>query len=274
MGGCMRMLVLLIVLAGCSWKTNRLENMVEVCADPDAPTRDVVHFCTEALKNPELGPVASAQVRTNLGAALSDLERYDEAVTELDAAIEEAPQLVAAYLNRARAYERLGQLGAAMADYGAAIGIDPEGPEGYLGRGALLLGNGAAARAIADLDRAVELRPEWTSPRFNRGLAYLETGALAKAEADFDAVIDASGRDAGAYLNRGRARAGLGKTVARDDFDRALELNPEWAAAWYARGRYLDRLGARDEANRDLLRAYDLGYADPWLVKRVREISR
>ena len=90
---------------------------------------------------------------------------------------------------------------------------------------------------------------------------------------DFSAVIGRNPRDAGAYLNRGRARAAQGRAGVHNDFDRAIALEPEWAAAWYMRGRLFDREGAVDEANADFLRAYQLGYSDPWLIERMRQMS-
>ena len=90
---------------------------------------------------------------------------------------------------------------------------------------------------------------------------------------DFTTVINRNPDDAGAYLNRGRARAGLGHPGAGPDFDQAIALAPEWGGAWFVRGRYRDRQGQRDAANGDFIRAYELGYPDPWLQKRIREIS-
>ena len=74
-------------------------------------------------------------------------------------------------------------------------------------------------------------------------------------------------------MNRGRARTAQGKAGVRNDFDRAIALKPEWAAAWYMRGRFFDRAGAVDEANADFLRAYQLGHSDPWLIERMRQMS-
>ena len=61
--------------------------------------------------------------------------------------------------------------------------------------------------------------------------------------------------------------------TVRDDFDRAIALKPEWAPAWYMRGRFFDSVGALDEANADFLRAYQLGHSDPWLIERLRRMS-
>ncbi len=98
-------------------------------------------------------------------------------------------------------------------------------------------------------------------------------GQYQLAEADFSDVIGRNPRDAGAYLNRGRARAALGKKKAFNDLDRAVALQPEWGQAWFIRGRYREEQGDVEGANADYLRAYQLGHSDPWLIQRVRELS-
>lgn len=250
-----------------------LGNLVEVCGNPNASPRDVIHFCRMALDTGKLDPLAAAQVNANLGIGYFELGNYGEAVAAYTAAIATAPQMVAAYVNRARAYERLQRPNEAAADYTQAIQLDAGAADAYLGRGVLLLRHGQAQRAIDDFSRAIYGRPDWVAPRFNRGVAYLNTGANAEAEQDFSEVLSKSPEDAAAWTNRGRARAALGDPRAEADFDRAIGLDPEFGGAWFARGKYHDDRGAREAANADFLRAYELGYADPWLIQRMREIS-
>lgn len=251
----------------------QIENLVSICGDPDAPPRDVVNFCQRALDSGKLSSSAEAQVRANLGVGFFELGHYGDAVAEYTRALEDQPNMIGAYVNRARAYERLRRLREASDDYAQAIRIDPRAADAFLGRGALLLGHGDPGRSIADFNRAIDLQPSWVAPYFNRGMAHYRLGMWPEAEADFTTVIQRNPSDAAAYLNRARARAAEGRAEAGADFDRALELDPEWAGGWFARGQYWDRLGNREAANRDFLRAYELGYPDPWLIERVREIS-
>lgn len=251
----------------------QLGNLVEVCGDPNASPGDVMNFCQRALNTGQLDDTATAQVQTNLGAAFFDLNRFGEAVTAYTEALNREPQMIAAMLNRARAYEKLRRLNDAAADYAAALALDPQAADAYLGRGAMLLANGDPERAVLDFDSVIAIQPGWVSAYFNRGVALLRIGQHAEAERDFATVLTRQPNDAGAYLNRARARAALARTDAAEDFDKALALKPEWGAGWFARGRYHDASGDREAANSDFLRAYELGHPDPWLVRRVREIS-
>ncbi len=251
----------------------QLKNAVEVCGNPQAEPRDIVRFCRMALDTGKLEPAAAAQVNANLGVGYFELGRYGEAVDAYTAAIADAPQMVAAYVNRARAYERLRRPDEAAADYTQAVGLDPDAADAYLGRGVLMLRHGQPQRAVDDFRAAIRAEPDWVAPRFNLGVAYLNTGAHADAAKEFAEVLRHDQYDAAAWMNRGRALAALGDPDAEAHFDAAIRVDPESAGAWFARGQFHDERGAREAANADFLRAYELGYADPWLIERVREIS-
>lgn len=251
----------------------QLESFVGVCGDPNASARDVVRMCQKALDTGQLRPTASAQVGVNLGIGHYELGEYDRAVAAYSTALQSAPNMIDLYLNRARAYEKLRRLTEAGADYDAALRIDRSSPEVYQGRGVMLLAHGDPGRAIKDFDRVISLKPQWISNYFNRGVAHYQVGNYKNADQDFSTVIRHNPSDAGAYLNRARTRAALGRSDAMDDFNTALEVDPEWGGGWFARGKYHDATGNREAANQDFLRAFELGYPDPWLNQRVREIS-
>jgi len=252
---------------------SEVENLLALCSDPAKPPLEALNACRRVAEQGRLDARRRALVWLNAGIAAHTLGLYAEAVAAHGAAIEADPRLSAAFENRALAYARLNRLNEALTDYAAAISLQPTGPGAYLGRGILMLEQGAPERALPDFGKAIELDPSLTTARYNRGLAFLQLGQNELAEVDFSAVIGRNPRDAGAYLNRGRVRAAQARPGARNDFDRAIALKPEWAAAWYMRGWFFDRAGALDEANADFLRAYQLGHADPWLIERMRRMS-
>jgi tetratricopeptide (TPR) repeat protein len=250
-----------------------VENLLAVCSNPNTPARDALSACRSVAEHGRLDARRRALVWLNAGIAAQSLGRYSEAVDAHTAAIEADPRLATAFANRALAYDKLGKLNEALADYAATISLKPNDPEAYLGRGVLMLNRNAPERALPDFSRAIELDPKSVPARYNRGLAFLQLDQNELAEMDFTSVIGRDPKDSGAFLNRGRARAALGKPGARNDFDRAIALNPEWAPAWFMRGRFLDGQGDVDAANADFLRAYQLGDSDPWLIERIRQMS-
>ena len=252
---------------------SEVENLLALCSDPETPPSDALNACRWVAEQGRLDARRRALVWLNVGIAAHTLGRYAEAAEAHGAAIEADPRLSTAFENRALAYEKLNRINEALADLAAAISLQPTDPGAYLGRGILMLNHGAPERALPDFGKAIELDPSLITARYNRGLAFLQLGQNELAEADFTAVIGRNPRDAGAYLNRGRARAAQGKAGVRNDFDRAIALSPEWASAWYMRGRLFDSEGAIDEANADFLRAYQLGHSDLWLIERMRQMS-
>ena len=250
-----------------------VENLLALCSNSQTPVRDALNACRRVAEHGRLDARRRALAWLNAGIAAHTLGFYTEAVTAHSSAIEADPRLSTAFENRALAHEKLGQINEALSASAAALSLRPKQPGAYLGRGILMLNHGAPERALPDFGRAIELDPALIAARYNRGLAFLQLEQSELAELDFSDVIGRTPTDAGAYLNRGRARSEQGKATARNDLDRAIALKPEWAAAWYMRGRFLDQKGQIDEANADFLRAYQLGHADPWLIERVRSMS-
>lgn len=250
-----------------------VENLLAVCSDPEAPAQDALGACTRVAEEGRLDARRRALAWMNAGIAAYSLERYAQAAAAQSSAIEADPRLAAAFENRALAYEKLGRVDEALSDYAAAISLDPANAGAYLGRGNLRLAQGRAEPALADFTRAGEIDTSLMAAHYNRGVALARLGRHGEAEQAFSTVIGRDPRDAGAWLSRGRARAAQDKRNAMNDFSRAITLQPEWADAYYARGRYLDGIGETEAANADLMKAYRLGYSDPWLLDRVNRMA-
>ncbi len=254
-------------------QSNDLLIALQVCADPDRSAHDHRTFCRRALETGELPPKTVAQVWVNYGVATVELGDLNDGLMAYTRAIVADPTLLQAYLNRASINMTRKKYDQALADFDAVLARDERNIEARLGRGLILLEAERPDLALAEFDLAVTQHPRDSQARFNRGVAYHNLGYYAEAEADFSAVISRSPNDVRALVNRGRSRSVGGMDGAQGDFDAAIELAPEWSAAWFARGQYYDLVGDAEAANRDFRRAYELGHQDPWLVQRMREIS-
>lgn len=239
------------------------------CADAGLPAGDTLKLCQQALRNVRLRPDQRAAVLVNLGVAQAELGRHGDAETSFGLAIATSPELIGAYGNRARARLAQGKFSEAIADFDAGIARAPADAQLWLGRGSAQLKGGNLRAAVSDLDRAIRLDRTLNSAWFNRGVGYLLLGEMAAAAKDFTAVIAADPKDAGAYLNRGRALADQDPAQAEADLSQAIALDPEWARAYGARGLFLEARGRPEEAQRDFLRAYELGETARWLLDRV-----
>jgi tetratricopeptide (TPR) repeat protein len=94
---------------------------------------------------------------------------------------------------------------------------------------------------------------------FYRGFAQRQMGSAEAALADYDRAIELNPEFAAAYLNRGAAHYHLGEIEeAVADYTRAVELDPENTNAYYNRALAYQALGEPDLAIEDYSRAIDL----------------
>lgn len=219
-------------------------------------------------------PQDEAAERSNRGAELMNEGRWEEALAELDKAIELDPNNAYAYTNRGGVNAGLGQYEQAIADLDKAIELDPNLASAYDSRGGAYAGPEQYEQAIADLDKAIDLEPSLAGAYYNRGHAYLRLARYEEAIADLDNAMELGPSIAAEYYARGLAYAGLEQyNYAIADFDRAIELaqgNADFAvlhgfvgdlalnAVFHDRGVAYSRLGQLERAIADFDKATEL----------------
>lgn len=244
------------------------------CADPGVSAERAELACSAALKILNQPPGTVARLLANRGGARLDLGRDLAALSDFDQALEIEPSMFVAMTGRARALIGLGRGDEGIAQFDAALAQRPDDVNALMGRGAAHLARGDAAAALADFDHAARRAPGDLDALYNRGVAKLRLDDMPGAAEDFSAVIAGDPNDAGAHLMRARTRIGVRDPLALADFGRAVALDPEWAQAWFERGKQFDRMGRTEEANRDFRRAFELGYQDRWLHERILAMGR
>ena len=95
---------------------------------------------------------------------------------------------------------------------------------------------------------------------YNRGNAYLIRGNFNPALQDFNKAVELDPNDANAYIIRGDAYLEKGDfDQALQDFNRAIELHPENAEAYVIRGSTWLYRQEWEKAKADLTTAKDMG---------------
>jgi tetratricopeptide (TPR) repeat protein len=180
-------------------------------------------------KNP-----SSARAHSNLGKALLDAGRTEEAFGQLVESLRVGPELPAAHFDLGLILERQGRSDEAREHYAAAVRLNPKYAEAHINLGVALMKSGDAASALPHLEAAVALAPDLPESHCNLANAFLMLGRLPEAA---------------------------------EHFVEALRLRPDYAIAHANYGRLLQRTGRLDEAETHLETALRI---DPTLPS-VRE---
>lgn len=94
---------------------------------------------------------------------------------------------------------------------------------------------------------------------FSRGVESSQKGDFRKAISDYNKAIDVNPEFVVAYLNRGYSYSRMGeldKAIA--DYTRAIELNPRYAIAYHNRGFVYRKIGDYDRAILDFTKAIEI----------------
>ena len=109
--------------------------------------------------------------------AAANMERYHEAVDDLNRALDPDPRRVDALVLRGAAWRFLGHLDLAQDDVDRALAAAPDSPEALLERGILRQRRGDPAGARADWQRAADLAPDTPAGELaQQNLALLDAG--------------------------------------------------------------------------------------------------
>jgi tetratricopeptide (TPR) repeat protein/V8-like Glu-specific endopeptidase len=194
-------------------------------------------------------------------AGVKELQNDTTSVVDLDRAIALDPNYAEAYNNRAIFYQKNGNIKAALQDFDRAIVLNPKYVEAYSNRGAIKYEQLSDIKgALADFDRAIAIDPQQTIAYCNRGLVREDLGNSDAAMSDFKKAaagkntnaIDVVFSKAAIALKQGKMDAAL------QGFQRAIELNQEYADAYLYQGLTKKHLGDRSNAIISLRTAVDL----------------
>ncbi|MGD9905427.1 MAG: tetratricopeptide repeat protein [Vicinamibacterales bacterium] len=218
------------------------------------PERARVAGVAVAVAVPCWWPVAAAAraraiTEVNLGAALHDDGRLEEAAARYRRALEIAPDYVPAVNNLGVTLKAMGRLDEAIALYRDGLRLRDDYPDLHFNLANALLAADRREEAAAHFRLASAGEPDSVGAHNNLGTALAEQGRLAEAAAAFERAVTVDPTSARAHRNLGNALAGLGR---RDQglthLRRAVELTPADAEAHYDLGVFMLEDDRLDEA--------------------------
>lgn len=195
------------------------------------------------------------------------LNRYDEALADLNRVIEADPDRAWAIGSRAETYRLMRRYDEALVDFNRAIELDPGYAWAIGSRGQIHRAARRHDEALADFSDAIELRPGYTWALGSRGDLHRDIGCYTQALADFNRALELRPDYPWALSGRGETYRLMGRYAeALADFDRRIELNPGNAWALGHRGQAYHALGRDNEALADLQRAIELDPNLDWAI--------
>ena len=179
----------------------------------------------------------------NLGFALTQKGKVDEAMAQYQKALEINPKYTDAHNNLGNVLFRNGQVDEAIAQYEKGLEINPNQAAGHYDLGLAFYEKGQLAEAIAEYKKAIENNPNFSAARSNLGNALFLNGQLREAIEQYQTAIKIDPRFPEAHGNLGVAFMQNGQLDdAITQFKEALRLNPNlgYVQAFLSRAQALE----------------------------------
>ncbi|MDZ8091586.1 MAG: tetratricopeptide repeat protein [Nostoc sp. DedQUE05] len=203
--------------------------------------------------------------------ALAWQEKYQQAVKALEEAVKLKDNFVAPWQLQSFVYRQLKQPDKALVAIEKAIQNQPKNPNLYNEKREVLSRLKRYAEAEAAITKAISLSPRAVFYD-NRGVLYYEQKKWDLAAADFNKAIDINPQFTQAYSNRGGLYYELKKwELAVADFNKAIAINPQYAQTYYNRGYFYYKLEKWNLAVADYNKAIDINpqYAQAYYNRGV-----
>jgi protein O-mannosyl-transferase len=185
----------------------------------------------------------------NLGMALAEQDKLDEAIAEFREVLRIDPEDADGRHNLGNALARKGRLGEAIVQFHEALRIHPGYAKAHYDLGNALARQGELDSAVVHLRQALRYAPRDASAHYNAGRILLEQRKLEEATDHFRQAlrIDATHVKARYYL--AVTLVGQGDVEgAGKEFQETLRIEPNLAEAHAGLARALSAQGKKDEA--------------------------
>jgi Tfp pilus assembly protein PilF len=122
-----------------------------------------------------------AIIHNNLGIALFDKQKIEEAIFHYKMSIKLKPSHTLAYYNLGVIFFSEGKVEEAISQYKIAIKLNPNYTSAHYNLGIILFSEGKVEEAITQYKIAIKLNPNLTSAHYNLGVVLLQKGKIEEA---------------------------------------------------------------------------------------------
>ncbi|MDR2860094.1 MAG: tetratricopeptide repeat protein [Mediterranea sp.] len=204
--------------------------------------------CDAAIqRNPFV--VGAYQIR---GFARIRQRKYEGAIEDYKKALEYAPENLTLWHNLALCHIQQEAYEEAENDISSILTIAPKYTRAYLMRGEVMLKQNDTIRALQNFDIAVDMDKYEPDVWAARAILKLRQAKYTEAETDLDNALRLNARNVGNYINRALARFHQNNLRgAMSDYDMALDIDPNNFIGHYNRGLLRAQVGDDNRAIED-----------------------
>lgn len=196
------------------------------------------------------------------GVILKKQGKFEDAFDAFIKAVEIEPEFAIAHYNLGKMEQSRGNFDKAKIHLDKSIELQDDLTKAYFARAVLYKQMGDKENALEDYNTVIDMKGETYLEAFlNRGLTKKMLGDYGGALADFNRIIEEFPQNAELRKNRGNLQMLFGlNRKAIDDYTKAIELNNNYAEAYYNRGLAFLLMHDKISGCADLDRSIDLGY--------------
>ncbi len=197
-------------------------------------------------------------------------EKFDDAVYSFTRCLVIKNDHAACLVNRGKAYSKLKKYLEAFDDLDKAVQIAPEMPEAFLERGKIAIGSD---EKIKYFTKAVELKPDYAEGYYGLGLYYFLTDSK-KSYTNYSKAIELDPTNFEAFISRGNIHQLNNKMeLAIADYSRAIRINPDGRTYYIRALTYFD-FRKYSKAIADFNRSAESDPNYYWTIKKRGEAYR
>jgi protein O-mannosyl-transferase len=185
----------------------------------------------------------------NLGTALFEKGRADEAIVRYQQALQINPNYTEPQFSLANALLQKGKVDEAIYHFMYALHINPDYAQAHDGLGGALLRKGRVEEAASHFQKALQINPDDAQAYYNLGTILLKKGRTDEAIAHYQLALQINPDYAQAHYNLGNILLEKGRVEeAISHYQLALQNNPGCTEALVNLGSIMLQKGRMDEA--------------------------
>lgn len=174
--------------------------------------------------------------------------KFHDAILEIKSLDLDYPNVPLLYNILGACYKSLGELDEALRMFDTAAKIKPDYSEAYFNQGVVLKSLGHLKEAVKKYLKAISYQPNYPDAHNNLANIYKDLEMNEEAIKSFEWAIAYKPSNPLFHLNLGILYSSFNEELAINSYKKAIELNPNYAEAYFNMASVLRQLGKKNES--------------------------